>query len=174
MSIKIEKEDIEKIARGRIWTGKQAIEIGLIDKIGGYGTAVSLAKQIADSPDDAYFNIITYPKEKNFRDRIEEIILGSNVFTNTFISNSDVDIRYLKLFKRLQYDTVLPMFEIKLVTYPRPKNAITDTGRAIHVIVRSACRKVSLNSFLSPSPSSSVSFGKNAVEIATPIRFTGI
>lgn len=108
------KEDIEKIARGRIWTGKQAREIGLIDEIGGYGTAVSLAKQIADIPDDAYFNIITYPKEKNFRDRIEEIILGSNVFTNTFISNSDVDIRYLKLFKRLQYDTVLPMFEINM------------------------------------------------------------
>ena len=108
------KEDIEKIARGRIWTGKQAREIGLIDEIGGYGTAVLLAKQIADIPNDAYFNIITYPKEKNFRDRIEEIILGSNVFTNTFISNSDVDIRYLKLFKRLQYDTVLPMFEINM------------------------------------------------------------
>ena len=72
------------------------------------------------------------------------------------------------------FESLFPIFEIKLVTYPRPKNAMTDTGKEIQMMVRSACRKVLLNSLLSPFPNSSVSFGKKAVEIATPIKFTGI
>ena len=63
---------------------------------------------------------------------------------------------------------------MKLVTYPLVKNAITEIGIAIQIIIRSACRKVSLNFSLLPSPSSSVNFGKKAVEIATPIKLIGI
>jgi protease-4 len=108
------KENIENIAKGRIWTGIQAKEIGLVDEIGGYGVAISLAKQKANIPNDAYFNIVIYPQEKTFSEKIRELILNPTINTNEFISKSGVDIRYLKLFKRLQYDTVLPMFEINM------------------------------------------------------------
>lgn len=108
------KENIENIAKGRIWTGIQAKEIGLVDEIGGYGVAISLAKQKANIPNDAYFNIVIYPQEKTFSEKIRELILNPAINVNEFISKSGVDIRYLKLFKRLQYDTVLPMFEINM------------------------------------------------------------
>ena len=58
--------------------------------------------------------------------------------------------------------------------YPRAKNEITAIGKEIQIIMRRAFLNVLKNSLSSPAPSSSVSFGKNAVEIATPIKFTGI
>ena len=40
--------------------------------------------------------------------------MSGEVKTNEILQKSGVDIRYLKLFKRLQYDTVIPMFDLKI------------------------------------------------------------
>lgn len=44
----MEIEEMQKIAQGRVWTGKQAVEIGLVDEIGGLHKAVQLAKEAAN------------------------------------------------------------------------------------------------------------------------------
>jgi protease-4 len=44
----ITEEQVEQIARGRLWTGTQACEIGLVDKVGDFDTALALAKELAD------------------------------------------------------------------------------------------------------------------------------
>ena len=36
---------IHELAQGRIWTGKQAKEIGLVDELGGLDTALAIAKK---------------------------------------------------------------------------------------------------------------------------------
>ena len=41
------KEEIDHIARGRIWTGKQALENGLVDELGGMDRALSVARKRA-------------------------------------------------------------------------------------------------------------------------------
>jgi ClpP class serine protease len=41
------EEQVEEIARGRVWTGAQAREIGLIDELGDFETALALAKELA-------------------------------------------------------------------------------------------------------------------------------
>ncbi len=41
------KEEIDHIARGRIWTGKQALENGLVDELGGLDRALSVARKRA-------------------------------------------------------------------------------------------------------------------------------
>src|SRR5262245_42397940 len=46
-------EAIEEIARGRVWTGRQALKLGLIDEIGDFEAAVRKAKELADIPLDA-------------------------------------------------------------------------------------------------------------------------
>ena len=33
----ISKEDLDKIAQGRVWTGSKAKELGLVDELGGFG-----------------------------------------------------------------------------------------------------------------------------------------
>ncbi len=38
---------VEEIARGRVWTGAQAREIGLVDELGDFETALTLAKELA-------------------------------------------------------------------------------------------------------------------------------
>jgi protease-4 len=42
------EERVEEIARGRVWTGAQAREIGLVDELGDFDTALTLAKELAD------------------------------------------------------------------------------------------------------------------------------
>lgn len=52
-------ETLEKIAEGRVWTGRQALEIGLVDAIGGIDDALKEAAKLANISD--YF-IREYPK----------------------------------------------------------------------------------------------------------------
>ncbi|HEX3035461.1 MAG TPA: signal peptide peptidase SppA, partial [Thermodesulfobacteriota bacterium] len=45
-------KNTEELARGRVWTGKQAKEVGLIDELGGLKEAIQLAKKEAGIPED--------------------------------------------------------------------------------------------------------------------------
>jgi protease IV len=45
--------EIEGIARGRVWTGSDALEIGLVDELGGLRDAVRIARSRAGLPADA-------------------------------------------------------------------------------------------------------------------------
>ncbi|MGI9452342.1 MAG: signal peptide peptidase SppA [Geminicoccaceae bacterium] len=47
------QEDVHKIAEGRVWTGAQAKELGLVDELGGFAKALDLARaEIGVDPDD--------------------------------------------------------------------------------------------------------------------------
>ena len=45
------KEDVDKIAQGRVWSGKKALEIGLVDKLGGLNDAIASAAELAGLDD---------------------------------------------------------------------------------------------------------------------------
>lgn len=60
------QEEIHEIAQGRVWTGKQAMEIGLVDMLGGLDTALSIAKVKAGLNDDDDVQIFVLPKPKTF------------------------------------------------------------------------------------------------------------
>lgn len=42
------KEDVDRIGQGRVWTGSQAIEIGLVDELGGMNEAIAKAAELAE------------------------------------------------------------------------------------------------------------------------------
>jgi protease-4 len=46
-------DEIEAIARGRVWTGTDALRIGLVDELGGIRDALRIARSRAGLPDDA-------------------------------------------------------------------------------------------------------------------------
>jgi protease-4 len=52
-------EAIEAVARGRVWTGRQALQHGLIDEIGDFETAVRQAKSLAGIAVDADVPLIS-------------------------------------------------------------------------------------------------------------------
>lgn len=45
--------EVEPLARGRVWTGRDAYERGLVDELGGLRDAVRTARRLAGLPDDA-------------------------------------------------------------------------------------------------------------------------
>ncbi len=61
---KLPKEKVLAIAKGRIWSGKDAKNLGLIDELGGYDTALKLAKKAAGIPEADDVKIVVYPKPK--------------------------------------------------------------------------------------------------------------
>ena len=58
-------ERIDAVAQGRVWTGKQARQIGLVDELGGLERALALAKQHAKLPPDSEVELIVYPPKKS-------------------------------------------------------------------------------------------------------------
>ena len=45
-------ERVEEIAQGKVWTGRQALEFGLVDELGDFEVAVRKAQQLAGLPED--------------------------------------------------------------------------------------------------------------------------
>lgn len=50
----VTNEEIDNIARGKVWIGSKALEIGLIDEIGGIERAIELAAQLAEIDEEEY------------------------------------------------------------------------------------------------------------------------
>jgi len=65
-------ERIDAIGQGRVWTGRQAKEIGLVDELGGLDRAVALAKQRAKIAQDAEVELVIYPPKKSFYDIVRD------------------------------------------------------------------------------------------------------
>ena len=62
-------EELAAIAQGRIWTGDQAREVGLVDAIGGLEDAIGEAASRAGIKD---YTVVSYPEPKSFLDRLSE------------------------------------------------------------------------------------------------------
>src|SRR6185436_8638693 len=56
------------ICQGRVWTGRQAKQLGLVDELGGLDRAVTIAKQKAKIAPDAEVELVIYPPKKSFYD----------------------------------------------------------------------------------------------------------
>jgi protease IV len=55
-------EAVDSIAQGRVWTGADAIRIGLVDEIGTLDDAIAYAASMAGDPDVSAWNVTGYPK----------------------------------------------------------------------------------------------------------------
>ncbi len=58
----IPAERINAVARGRVWTGADAHEIGLVDALGGLREAQALVREILSLPEDARLDLILFPE----------------------------------------------------------------------------------------------------------------
>lgn len=68
---------VDAVARGRVWTGLQAKQHGLIDELGGLDRAIALAKQRAGIAADADVEIVSYPAPKRLIDLLVEQLNGA-------------------------------------------------------------------------------------------------
>ena len=66
-------EEVHAVAQGRVWTGRSALEHGLIDELGGLERAIAIAKEKIDLEPTDRVALVIYPEKKN----IFEAILSS-------------------------------------------------------------------------------------------------
>ena len=69
------QEEVNTLGQGRVWTGTQAKQNGLIDEFGGLEKAIEIAKQLANLPADKDVRRIAYPEARSF---LEEYFGGDD------------------------------------------------------------------------------------------------
>lgn len=106
---------VENISQGRVWTGKQAFEIGLVDSIGGLQETIEAASKLVGIEN---YNVMEYPRfDENLGSFLTDlsISLGVDDLFNVFLSNFKKS-EFMKLTNQSPIDRLqmaLP-FELKI------------------------------------------------------------
>ena len=109
--------EIDAIAQGRVWTGRQAKELGLVDELGGLEKALAIAKEqggfdVASEP-----QLIVLPKPRTFFERILENMIeepGAKMSLPAYLPLPAMQAQWhyisvmMNLFKNEQVLTILP------------------------------------------------------------------
>ncbi len=87
-------EQVLEIAKGRVWTGNQALENGLVDELGGYRAAIAKTKELLGLGPDDKVRIQRFPKPKTQLEQFYEMFGLSTEATKTlaklqFLINSE-------------------------------------------------------------------------------------
>lgn len=92
---------VNEIAQGRVWTGSQAKEIGLVDRLGGIDEAVACAARMANLEK---YRLSAYPKKLTFEEKIMKKLSGDTedeVATKIMQSELGEYYQHLKTVKDL-------------------------------------------------------------------------
>lgn len=73
---RLHKERVLEIAKGRIWTGEDAKRLGLVDELGGFSTALKLARKAAGIPDTESVRIVVFPRKKTTFEAFMDLVSG--------------------------------------------------------------------------------------------------
>jgi len=71
---KLDRQVVEEIAQGRVWSGSEALKLHLVDEIGGLADAVKYAAGQANLGED--FRVSEYPRKKLFAEALKEAMEG--------------------------------------------------------------------------------------------------
>ena len=71
-------ERIDAIAQGRVWTGQQAKEIGLVDELGGLSRAITIARERAKLPAEGDIDLVVYPPRRSFYEMLADPLGQAN------------------------------------------------------------------------------------------------
>lgn len=74
---KLPAAQVDAIGQGRVWTGEQAVKLGLVDAVGGLRTAVDLAKEKAGLGRKADVILRSYPAPKPLAEQIRDALQGT-------------------------------------------------------------------------------------------------
>jgi protease-4 len=92
-------EQIDQLAQGRVWTGRQAKQNHLVDELGGLDRAIAIAKQRAKIAADQDVEIVVYPPRKSFYELVSEQFSGGSsdsaavgAWLNANLSKGELDV----------------------------------------------------------------------------------
>ncbi|HMV14254.1 MAG TPA: signal peptide peptidase SppA [Chitinophagales bacterium] len=97
---KMDTAAVNKVARGRVWTGQDALTIGLVDEIGGLDEAIIAVKKLAKITAAEQVN---YPKSKSVMESIMSDLLGEKENEQTkLLKNITPQLLFFKQLERFQ------------------------------------------------------------------------
>lgn len=89
-------EAIKKVAEGRVWTGEQALGLGLVDKLGYIDDAIEVAANMAGISE---YSVVSYPEKKDpFTALMEELSGGAQ----SMMQNHSMEARFENMLQDLQ------------------------------------------------------------------------
>ena len=106
-------DDVNNIGQGRVWTGLQAIENGLVDEIGGLDYAIESAKELAEIED---YKLLEYPEIKEpFQEILESLQedISVKIFSTEIDNIFEHYSKALKMVKSKEIQARLP-FEMEI------------------------------------------------------------
>jgi len=111
-------EKVDEIAQGRVWTGVDALEKGLVDELGGLGDAIAYAANKVEIED---YKVVSYPEyELKFNDLLRNFLGASIMQTQDELLKEKIGQENFELMERLNYfnslkgaQAIMP-FEIKI------------------------------------------------------------
>jgi protease-4 len=72
---KLDRDRVEEIAQGRVWSGAEALNLGLVDELGGLDAAIAHAADQAGL--DGNYRLVEFPRQKDLLEAIQEFISKS-------------------------------------------------------------------------------------------------
>ncbi|SMF60748.1 signal peptide peptidase A. Serine peptidase. MEROPS family S49 [Tistlia consotensis] len=76
---KLSVAEAEAVAGGRVWSGADAAQHGLVDGLGGYRAAIDAARELAGLPRDSEVALVDYPKAGNRLERLLRRFLSDSL-----------------------------------------------------------------------------------------------
>ena len=73
---KMEIPAVDEIAQGRVWVGTDALELGLVDEIGGLREAVRYAASLAGYVSKGDYRVVGYPKQLTMSEQLLQMVSG--------------------------------------------------------------------------------------------------
>jgi protease-4 len=115
-------EEVDSIGQGRVWTGLQAKERGLIDEFGGLNKAIEIAKGLANLPADKDVKRVVFPTPRPFfeslfsSDEGEATIKSKEqqALINALPEDARRVFRYAALFDQMKRGEVMAMMPFEL------------------------------------------------------------
>ena len=102
----LSEDSVDTIARGRVWSGKTALEIGLADREGDILDAIAEATAQAGIKDDDY-EIVELPGRRMSFFNLPDIFMAA--LTRVFSSDSNGNVEALKLLQNITGDVAPQM-----------------------------------------------------------------
>jgi len=113
-SRKMSKESVDAIAGGRVWSGQQAIEKGLVDAIGGIDDAVAMVRKEASLGDDV--EVVHLPEPNNFADS-----LFASMFDAQIRAAGDAVLLRAAFAEYARFHEIVAVLKDALVSDGRPR-----------------------------------------------------
>ncbi|HVH17605.1 MAG TPA: S49 family peptidase [Myxococcota bacterium] len=73
----LDRAQVDAVGQGRVWTGAQAHEVGLVDELGGLRAAVAVGKRRLDIAEDADVALIVFPPPRSLVEQIQDALTGA-------------------------------------------------------------------------------------------------